>query len=181
MWRWWIAVTGSIAAVAFVSHAHAGPLIERPGHVTEAEMIIEAPPAEVYRLVTDYERWPAVLTDVVDVQLVRGGARDGRVRFGSRAFGREVTVLFDNVPDKLIRFRGVKGPPGGRARGEYRLTPVPGSGGTRTHVLARLYLDVVGLPGLFVRDSTIRAMRRHKLDRDLTDVARWFALRNPPK
>lgn len=72
-----------------------------------------------------------------------------------------------------MRFRGVEGQPGGRAHGEYVLQPI--DGGQRTHVVADLYLDVVGIPGWFVSDTQIRSIRRTKLERDLADVARHFA------
>ena len=53
------------------------------------------------------------------------------------------------------------------------MTPI--DGGRRTRVVARLYMDVVGMPGLFIRDSTIRDMRQAKLRADLTDLAARFA------
>ena len=80
---------------------------------------------------------------------------------------------FDNVPGKLIRFKNVETPLGTRASGEYRLAPI--DGGTRTQITAWVYLDIVGAPGLFVRDSTIRQLRQAKVEADATDVKRRFA------
>ena len=97
------------------------------------------------------------------------------MRFKSNALGHTVTVVFDNDPDRRIAFRGVEGPPGGRARGSYVLTPI--DGGKRTQVTAELYLDVVGAPGVFVRDSKIRDMRQAKLRADIQDVLGHFASR----
>ena len=160
-----------LAAVA-VEPASADPITihERPGHVTEAVVDVDASPAEVYALVTDYAKWTTVLSDVASAKVERGGRRDARVRFKSRIFEHTVTVQFDNAPDQAIRFTGVDGPPGGRAGGTYVLQPL--DGGKRTHVIASLYLDVVGIPSLVVRDSTIRQMRESKLRADMTDVMR---------
>jgi hypothetical protein len=166
----------SLAVAAAGSQAHASPitLTEKPGHRTEATVTIDASPSEIYRLVTDYARWPAVLSDVSAVR-VEGGRDNAKVQFRSRTLDQQVTVQFDNVPDRVIRFRGIKGPPGGRAGGEYRLEPIQAPNQpVRTRVTATLYLDVVGVPAWFVSDSTIEAMRRRKLERDMTDVLRRF-------
>jgi hypothetical protein len=90
----------------------------------------------------------------------------------------EVTVQFDNDPGRAVRFKGVDGPPGGRASGTYLLEPL--DGGARTRVVASLYLDVVGVPSLFVSDSKIKHMREAKLRADMTDVARLIT-RNAPR
>ncbi len=177
----WFAMFAAAMAIATDAHAEAITLAEQRNHVTQAVVTIDATPAEIYQLVTDYARWPSMLSDVRSVRVEQGGRRDGRVRFRSRALENQVTILFDNVPDRLIRFKGIKGPPGGRASGQYRLEPISGPGGIRTRVTASLYLDVVGLPGLFVSDAKIQAMRRLKLERDLTDVVRWFSARKPPR
>jgi uncharacterized membrane protein len=145
-------------------------LATRPGHITEATVVVDAPPAQVYALVTDYARWPSILSDVRSVKVERGGRNDARVRFRSHALENEVTVQFNNVPGHAIRFKGVKGPPGGRASGSYVLEPV--EGGRRTRVVASLYMDVVGVPSVFVSDSKIARMREAKLRADLTDLVR---------
>jgi uncharacterized membrane protein len=144
-------------------------LQEMPGHTTEATVDVDAPPAVVYALVTDYARWPQLLGDVRSVKVERGGPRDARVKFRSEILDHTVTVLFDNDPDRSIKFIGVEGPPGGRARGSYLLEPI--DGGRRTRVHASLFLDVVGPAGVFVTDSKLRRMREAKLRADLTDVA----------
>jgi hypothetical protein len=147
-------------------------IVERSGHVSEAVVVVDASPAQVYALVTDYARWPAVFTDIESVAVERGGPRDGRVRFRSRALEHRVTVQFDNTPDRAIKFAGVAGPPGGRANGSYILEPIAGG---RTRVTARLYMHVVGVPGIFVGEGKVRRMRQAKLRADMTDVVKRFA------
>lgn len=166
-----------VLGVARGAHGEAVPLVERPDHVTEAVVTLDAKPAEIYQLITDYGRWPAILTDVTSVKVESGGREDAHVRFRSRALGREFVIAFHNEPDRLIRFEGIEGPPGGRATGTYALEPL--DGGKRTRVTARMYMDVKGVAGVFVRDSTIRNMRRAKLEADVTDVARHFAGGHP--
>lgn len=158
-----------------VPAAHAEELVlrELPGHVTEATLVVDATPEEVYNVVTDYANWPRIFTDVTEVRVLAGGRDHARVRFESRAIGRSVTVELDNVPGQRVRFRGIEGPPGGKAGGEYVLTPI--GDGTRTHVRARLYMEVTGAPGWFVSDERVREMRRKKLMSDLRDTARLFA------
>src|SRR3954470_6991982 len=122
----------SFAAVAIApASADRIAMQERPGHVTEAVVEADASPAQVYALVTDYAKWPDRLSDVTSATVERGGRDDARVRFHSRVFGRSVTVQFDNQPDRVIHFTGVKGPPGGRAGGTYVLEPLDGGKRTR--------------------------------------------------
>jgi uncharacterized membrane protein len=143
---------------------------EAPGQTTEATLDVDAPPAQIYALVTDYAHWPQILGDVRSVKVERGGSRDARVKFRSEILDHTVTVQFNNVPDRSINFVGVEGPPGGRARGSYVLEPL--DGGRRTRVHATFYLDVVGPTSIFVRGGKLRKMREGKLRADLTDVAR---------
>lgn len=169
----------ALAAVAVDAKAQpqAVALADLPDHVTEARIEIDAPPSEVYALVTNYANWPAVFSDITKVNVESGGREDARVRFRSRALGHTVTVVFANAPGRAVSFRGVEGPPGGRAHGDYTFEPL--DGGTRTAVTAKLYMDVKGAPSWFVSDSKIRDMRRTKLRADFEDVARHFAGRRP--
>jgi uncharacterized membrane protein len=170
MWKLGIAAVLAVATNAFADGVQ---MTEKPRHITEARLVIDASPDEIYAVVTTYQNWPTILSDIRSV-IVEGGDREhARVRFKSRAIGRTVTVQFNNEPGRSITFRGVKGPPGGRAAGSYALTPI--DGGKRTQVVAQLYMDVVGAPGLFVRNSEIREMRRAKLHADLRDIAIHFA------
>jgi hypothetical protein len=149
---------------------YADPVVirEAGGHVTEATTVVDATPSQIYALVTDYTHWPGLLGDVRAVKVEAGGRDDGRVRFHSDAFDNDVTVQFDNQPDRAVRFKGVNGPPGGRASGSYVFEAV--DGGRRTRVVASLYLDVVGLARLFVSDDKLQEMREAKLRADMTDV-----------
>ena len=168
-------LAGAFAAVtATTARADGIAMTERPGQITEATAIVDATPEQIYDLVTDYANWRSVLSDIQSVQLVAGGRHHAQVRFRSRALEHEVTVQFDNVPGRQIRFQGIKGPPGGRASGEFLLEPIDAH---RTKVTAKLYMDVVGLPSVFVSGSKIRAMREQKLRTDMTDVTRNFAPR----
>jgi hypothetical protein len=162
---------GALVSIATAAHAQPIELHELPDHTTEATIVVAATPDEVYAVVTDYRAWPRIFTDVVAAKVQRGGRDDARVRFSSRTFGQTVTVEFDNEPGAYVRFRGVKGPPGGRARGEYVLTALPEG---RTQIRARLYMDVAAPASWFVRDKTVREMRRAKLEVDLRDTARLF-------
>lgn len=171
----WKLGLGTLLLIATQADAAVVQLAELPDHVTEGRVVIDATPDEVYKLVTDYARWPAILSDIRSVHVERGGPHDARVEFRSNAIGRSVTVQFENEPGHSISFRGVEGPPGGRASGHYALIAL--DDGKRTLVVARLYMDIVGAPSLFVRDKTVREMRRAKLEADLTDIARYFALR----
>lgn len=155
---------------ALLSVLAAIALREAPHHTTEATITVDASPAEIYALVTDYAGWTSFLGDVSGVKVERGGRRDARVRFHSRALDHTVTVQFDNEPDRRIHFIGVEGPPGGHASGTYVLEPV--DGGRRTRITASLYLDVTGIGSLFVSDAKLRELRHAKLRADLEDVVR---------
>lgn len=154
--------------------AQAAPVVirEMPGHTTQATITVDASPAEVYRVATDYARWPIVLADVMLVTIDGGGRRDARLHFRSNALGHVVKLQFDNEPDRAVRFRGIGGPPGSSAYGEYRFDPIEGG---RTRVTATLMLHAGGLSSLFVSGSTVDRMRRAKLESDLGALARWFA------
>jgi len=172
-----LATAGVIAALGLGGTARAEPvtLTERPGSTTEALATIDAPPHAVYKLVTDYAHWPSVLGDVTSVHVERGGPRDARVRFESKALEHEVAVDFDNVPDRSIRFHSVEAPPGAHAEGEYSLVPI--DGGQRTRVIATLTLHVGGISRLLASPAKVRGMRRAKLERDLSDIAAHFRQR----
>jgi len=156
----WKLGLGALLAVVSQAHADTVRLAELPGHVSEGRVVIDASPEEIYDVVTAYAQWPRVFSDIESVKVESGGREIARVAFRSRAIGREVTVEFENDPAHSISFRGVKGPPGGRASGHY--------------ALARIYMDVVGAPGLFVRDKAVREIRRAKLQADLSDIAAHF-------
>jgi uncharacterized membrane protein len=164
-WSVVAAVAPAIAAAA--PHAQ---LSEESRTVSHATITIDAPPAAVYSLVTDYAMWPTFLTDVKWTKVLGGGREDARVRMHTYSLGHPVTVAFDNIQDRAIRFDLVDGPPGARAKGEYILDPL--DNGTRTRVNAVLYMDVVGVAGLLITDSRIREMRTAKLRGDLEDGAR---------
>jgi hypothetical protein len=163
----------------YATETRADPITIRElgNHVTEATVTVDAPASEIYSVVTDYARWPDLLSDVTAAQIEQGGTDTARVRFRSKVFDHEVTVQFNNVPGREIRFQGIKGPPGGRASGSYFLEPV--DGGARTRVVARLFLDVVGVPSLFVKESKLREMREAKLRADMADVLRALERRRP--
>lgn len=166
------------AMVAAEARADVVQTFERPGHITEASIVIDAPPEQVYAFVTDYASWTKNFSDIKDVSVEGGGRDDARVRFKSKALGVTVTVQFANEPNKAIRFKGIKGPPGGRSSGEYLLTPV--DGGKRTHVTASLYMDVFGPTKFVIRGDKLAAMRDAKLRADLGDAARHFGTSTEP-
>jgi len=173
-----LALTSALALTSVTPSALGEGLTlrELPDHVTEGRVILDASPSEVYAHATDYANWSAQLSDVREVRW-EGGDRDhARVRFKSVSLGESITLQFDNIPGQQIRFHSVKAPTGGRARGIYTLTPV--DGGKRTAVVARFYMDVVGVARLVVSDQKIRRMRHAKLELDLRDTERWFEQRS---
>src|SRR3954468_12873550 len=99
------ATAGALTVVAEAGSAKI-PLQDKPGHITEATVILDASPAEVYKLVTDYANWTATLTDVRAVNVESPGREGARVRFRSTALQHEVTVQFANEPDHVIRYKG---------------------------------------------------------------------------
>jgi hypothetical protein len=143
------------------------------GHVAETTVVVDATPSQIYALVTDYARWPSLFSDVRGVAVEGGDREHARVRFYSNVIDHEVIVQFHNIPDRAIRFDGIKGPRGGKAWGSYLLEPI--DGGRRTRVVASLSLDVVGVARVFVRESKLVAMREAKLRVDMTDVMRALA------
>lgn len=169
-----VVAAASFAALAVPTTAHAQTisLRDKPDHVTVASVVVNASPAQIYEVATDYARWPQILTDIKRVKVESGGRRDAKVRFRSVALEHEVAVKFDNIENREIRFHSVDAPPGAHASGTYTLEPI--DGGKRTKVVATFYLDVGGVAGLFVRDKTLRAMRHAKLRSDLVDVLRRF-------
>jgi len=159
-------------ALAATAAAEKATVTELGGKKTKAVIEVNASPAEVYAIMTDYADWRKVLTDIRKVSVKSGGRRDARVWFDSRALKDRATVEFDNVEDAVVRFRLVDGPPGARSNGEYVLEGI--DGGKRTRITATLYLDVVGAAGWLIRSKTIRKNRQQKLRVDLEDIARHF-------
>jgi hypothetical protein len=170
---WASVILAAATLTASASPQEGIPLVEKPGHITEASLVVDATPQQVYDALTNFTQWRSLFSDVLALEVRPGGREHAQVRFRSRALDRWVTIQFDNTPGQLIRFHNVNNPLGTRARGEYRLTPI--DGGRRTHITAWVYLDVVGAPGLFVRSKTIRGFRQAKLEADARDVKRRFA------
>jgi uncharacterized membrane protein len=166
---WSVLAAAAVAAPTIAAAAPRAQLSEESRTVSRATITIDAPPAEVYALVTDYAAWPTFFKDVKWTKVLSGGRGDARVRMHTYSLGHTVTVAFDNIKDRAVRFKLVDGPPGARAKGEYILDPL--DNGTRTRVNAVLYMDVVGVPGLLVTDKRIRKMRNAKLRGDLEDGA----------
>lgn len=168
-----------VAVLALTSIANTAPvervtISEASKTVSKATITVDAPPADIYALMTDYASWRKFLTDIVSVKVESGGRRDARVRMKSRALENTATVAFDNDPGRAVRFKLVDGPPGARATGEYLLVGI--DGGKRTRIDATLYMDVVGAVGILVTNKKIRNMRQAKLRADLEDLARWMRL-----
>lgn len=169
-----IGVVAAVLAWPVVVSAQNAVIEESSKTVSSGTIEVDAAPADVYALITDYTAWRRFLTDIVSVSVTSGGRRDAVVRMESRALGHEATLRFDNAPDKAIRFTLIDGPRGARASGEYSLVSI--NQGTRTRIQAKLYMDVVGVVAIFVTDARIRNMRQAKLRADLEDVSRWFRL-----
>ena len=110
-----------------------------------------------------------------DVALYQGRLAKFKDQQSAVKTNKEYQALGHEIETAQRDLGGVEGPPGGRARGRYVLTPI--DGGKRTQVTAELYLDVVGAPGVFVRNSKIRDMRQAKLRADIQDVLGHFASR----
>ncbi len=161
----------AVVATGNVANADPVEITERGDHVTEAEVVVDASAAQIYELITDYSRWPRALSDIQSVIVEEGGRRDARVKFTSRALEHTLTVRFDNVVDREVRFRSDDDRFRGRASGEYLLEPVDGR---HTRVRARLYLDVADVQGADANEPLARRMREDKLRADMTDVARSF-------
>lgn len=166
----------AIAVAAPIASAEPATITEASHTNSKGTITVDASPADVYALMTEYASWRRFLTDITSVKVLSGGRRDARVKMESRALGHEVTIAFDNEVDRAIRFKLVDGPHGARATGEYLL--VATDGGKRTRIDATLYMDVVGVAGVFISDKKIRTMRQAKLRADLDDVARWLRLQN---
>ncbi|HKP64192.1 MAG TPA: SRPBCC family protein [Polyangiales bacterium] len=160
------------------------PLGAQPVHVSQgsapetsvAGVLIGAPPHDVYARVTAYHHWAHVFSDVSSVEVRSGASRDAVVRFTSRALRHTVTVRFDNVVDREVRFTLIEGPPGAVASGRYRLEPK--DAGRKTYVAATLRMDVGGVFGWLISADTLRQMREDKLRIDLADIARAFSRRD---
>ena len=168
----WVAASIAVCAGSAGAAPARVVVTEKPGHITQATITVDASPVEVYRIASDYKRWPTLLADVTSVTIERGGRRDARVKFRSKALGRVVAIQLDNESDRAIRFRGVGGPPGTRAYGEYRFEALADG---RTFVTATFMLHAGGLSSLVISERSIERMRRAKLESDLAAIQRWFA------
>ena len=169
-----VAIMLSVTAPSAADSDTRASISEVSKTVSKGAITVDAPPADVYALMTSYGDWRKFLTDIAYVKVESGGRKDARVRIESRALEHRVTIAFDNDLDRALRFKLVDGPRGARATGEYVLVPI--DGGKRTRIEATLYMDVVGAVGLFVTDKKIRKMRQAKLRTDLEDLARWMRL-----
>jgi uncharacterized membrane protein len=163
----------AFALAAADARADGVTIDEKPDHTTEASVTVEAAPAKIYELVTNYAAWTQILHDVKTVKVQAGGRGDAQVRFLSNDLGHEVSVKFENVDGHEIRFHSVGAPHGVSANGSYVLEPL--DGGARTKITATFYLNVRGAASMIVSSSKARTMRQQKLRDDLGDIAARFA------
>jgi carbon monoxide dehydrogenase subunit G len=142
------------------------------GSTTEATVELHGTPDEIYKVITDYAKWDALFTDVKNVKVKSGGRDDGVVKFTSKSLmGHTITVRFKNTAGKVIVFKLTDGPHGAVSTGVFTLTS---TGERTTRIDAKFYMDVTGVMGWFIDDSTIKALRQLKLQRDLLDLAKRF-------
>jgi uncharacterized membrane protein len=147
------------------------------GAVTEGEVTVPGTPAEIYAAVTDYARWPAIFSNLRTSTVKSGDAVAATVETVSTK-GKRHTLVFKNDPLALVvRFEER----GGRAEARAEITFRSARRAGFTVVRARLYADVHGAAGLFVRDSTIRSKREHKVMGDLSRLHAYFTTPQPPR
>jgi hypothetical protein len=160
-------------ALATARRPELATIAETARHVSEATIVVGAPPREVYRTLTDYLRWPVLLSDVASIYVERGGRDHARVRVRSRLFGRELAIVFASLPG--LGLRGLVG--SRRARADARFTIEPIDAGARSLLTASLYLEAIGIARWCVPETHIRELRRAKLRLDLGDLAGYLARR----
>ena len=156
-----------ILAVTFVSRATSG---SEPLFTIEHTTEIEAPPAHVWSILADLERWPEWNTYAIDVEA------EGPVALGTRLI---VTIVQDDWPDALVvtpvltrldpgrelGWHGSLGLEGVHETDHYfQLEPLP-SGGTRFHHAEEFRGWLAGLvPEEADRIHTLHAFERMNAD-----------------
>lgn len=166
---------GAIAGILLAVPARAAtPSIriwDTDSNTSQAFVDLHATPAAIYRVVTDYARWPSLFSDVTRVTVLSGGPANATIEFESQTLDREVTVQFENGPEN-VRFHLVSGPPGVKSRGDFVVEPGPDASTTR--VRGTLFMDASFPASLIVSDKKLVWMRQTKLRRDLEDLRKRF-------
>jgi uncharacterized protein YndB with AHSA1/START domain len=125
--------------------------------------VIDASPARVWEVLTDFDAYPAWARDLKSAEVVarddEGRARD--VAFRAAAMGRSTsyTLRYDyGAAPKVLAWRLLEGDITRKLDGSYELMPVEGDP-ERTEVVYHLEVDlVVPLPGFVKRRAEGRIM-----------------------
>ncbi|MDT3395509.1 aromatase/cyclase [Streptomyces sp. B1866] len=99
---------------------------------TEHEIIIEAPAAEVYRLIAEVENWPRIFPPTVHVEVAERSGSEERIRIWATANGEPKNWTSRRTLDpaaRRITFRQeVSTPPVAAMGGTWVIEPAPGNG-----------------------------------------------------
>lgn len=152
---------------------------------TVGEVVLRAPPAEVFAVLADPLRWPTVLRDVERVEehgRTRKGHEPGQSwRIHSLLLGHCHAIELRREIPSLVHFHLTDAGPGGVLEVDLRLLPanVDGAPVTRVEYTMRTRLPL-GLDAV-IDDEVVRRARERKILRDLADLeARFGGVVVPP-
>ncbi len=151
-------------------------VIQTPGNPDRMEgtVDLDAPSGRVLEVLSDYEKWPEVFSDVRSAKLVPSEG-ETLVRLDTKTGGHPHTFRITK-DDHGVSFEIVDGHGGKlKIKGEFRVEETA----TGSRVESVFETHVGGWVGRLFSDSKIRKMARQKLERDLKDLAN--TVENAPK
>jgi len=158
-------VTGLALCSADAAQPQAAVLTEGDSAVV-GRVAVCAPPEEVFALLTTYQGWPAVFSDVEEVKSITGDL----VAFRSRAFRHAVTMRFANIPARQVSATLTEGPRGVAV--EWQTTLLATQPGGPTQIEMRLMTKAHSLPSQLIPEEVFRRVRREKVSADLADLVK---------
>lgn len=144
----------------------------RDKNLTEGIVEVHANPDEIFDVVTHFEGWVELFSDVTSIKLLGKEGDKILFRFDSKIMGHPHTFEFHSNENRELLFRIVDPEPGIELWSKYRLEPV--GDGHRTQVKAQLYLEMRGFWDWIVPDQWKRNKMEKKLYQDLEDIRQWF-------
>ncbi len=132
---------------------------------------VDASQDEVWARFQQVEAWPSMLSDIARLQVDGRRGNHWDIKLETKTLGHGMLgYAVDASDDRVIRLK--TDTLGVHALAVTRILPGPTA--KQTNVSYALFLELKGLPGLLISDSSLREKQQHMVSVSLADIRRTF-------